>query len=267
MRSVVSVVTALVFVLHSSLCMAGSVQVLRIKGNVTGRAEKAAEVPLQQGDIIGSRWTVMTGRDSHVVLRFDDGQLVALQSNSIFRIDTYTYDEASPGTGRMWLSLLTGGLRAITGLVGNTNRSGFGLGTSAATIGVRGTEFMTVDFQGVYSQVTDGLVSVANPAGTEVASPGQTVLAASYSDKPVILHPAAFPQGLFLELQGIEMAAPAASTAAAAVAAPGGAAAGAGPAVGGGLSTPTTVVILFAVIGAAAVAAASGNGGAATTHH
>ena len=208
MKSLVSVVTALLFALHASLCAAASVQVLSMKGSVTGRAEGAAETFLKEGDVIGSKWMVTTGRDSNVVLRFDDGQLVALQSSSTFRIDSYEYDKTSPSANRVWVSLSPGGLRAITGLVANTNRSAFTLRTSTATIGVRGTELMTVYFQGLYTQVVDGIVAVSTVAGTESASAGQTVLVTSSTAAPVTVDPGAFPEGLFYELRGIQMPAP-----------------------------------------------------------
>lgn len=268
MKSIFSVMTAVVFVLYSSLAAAASVRVVSLKGSLTGRAQDAAEGPLVLGDVVGSGWMVNTGPDSYAVLRFDDGQLVALQSSTTFRIDSYKYEQASPGTGQVLLSLLKGGLRAISGLVVNTNRSAFALRTSTATIGIRGTDLMTVSFQGTYTQVLSGSVSVTTSAGTGLASAGETMLAASSTALPVTVHPAAYPSGLFLELQGIPMPLPAP------VAVAGGSAAGAGaPAAArsGDLTAAFVFLGLFAVGAIAAVAAGGDGDGSsattATTHH
>jgi hypothetical protein len=270
MKAICSFVTAVVFALHSAVCAADSVQVVSLKGSVTGRAPGAAEAALKPGDAIGPGWTVTTGRDSNVVLRFDDGQIVALQSQTAFRIDAYHYDQVNPSTGRVWLSLLKGGLRAITGLVVNTNRSAFTLTTRTATIGIRGTDLMTVDFQNVYTQVVDGTISVSTTEGTELATIGQTVVATSTTAKPLIVHPTGYPEGLFLELRSIQLpAAIARAPAARPVTTAGGAAPGAGPPAGG-LSGLTATGLLVGSVAALGLALAWGAGGAQTTtatHH
>jgi len=267
MKALCSIVTAVLFVLHSTVCAAASVQVVSLKGSVMGRAPGVAEVSLKRGDVIASGWMVTTGPDSNVVLRFDDGQLIALQSQSAFRIDLYRYDQTNPSTGRMLMSLLKGGLRAVTGLVANTNRSAFTLNTRTATIGIRGTDLMTVDFQNIYTQVVDGIVSVSTPEGTEVASAGQTVLAQSSTIKPVIVQRGAFPEGLFLELQGIQLPA-AVAAAGGPVTPPGGAAPGAGPPPAAGLSSGVTAgIVLLGIFAALGIGLSTGQNSGTTTHH
>lgn len=262
MKSVFSVMVAAVLALHVSWVAAASVQVASLKGSLTGRAPGAAEAPLRQGDVIGSGWVVNTGADSYTVLRFDDGQVVALQSRSTFRIDSYKYEQASPGTGEVLLSLLKGGVRAITGLVAKSNQSAFALRTSTATIGIRGSDFLIVDFAGNYGQVLDGSISVTTAKGSEVFSAGQTMHAASATAAATSIPASAVPAGLFNELLAIPVAAAAAASA-------GGASAGAGAATGGAVTT-TAGAAAFVGVAAAGVAAAiggGGDGGVTTTHH
>lgn len=273
MKSVCSIVTAVLLVLHSTICAAASVQVLSMKGTVMGNPQGVAASALKPGDTLGSGWMVTTGRNSNVVLVFDDGQRVALQSETTFRIDSYQYDQANPGGSRMWLSLLKGGLRAITGLVASTNRSEFNLRTRVATIGVRGTELMTVDFQDIYTQVLEGRISVSTTGGTEFGAAGDTVLAISSTQMPTLVQPRGYADGLFQELRGIDMGVATAAKAAAApkVAAttPGGASTGAGaPAGGGGLSgAATATLLILGVAAAGALAFSTGGTTATTTHH
>ena len=264
MKSVFSVVAAAALaLLYSSWVAAASVQVVSLKGTLTGRAQGAAEAQLGQGDVLGSGWVVNTGADSYAVLRFDDGQVVALQSRSTFRIDSYKYEQASPGTGEVLLSLLKGGVRAITGLVAKSNRSAFALRTSTATIGIRGSDFMIVDFAGNYGQVLDGSISVTTAKGSGVFSAGETLHAASSTAMPAGIPASAVPAGLFNELLGIPVAAAAASA--------GGASAGAGAATGGAVTTTAGAATFFGLVGAAAVGAIAGGGdgssGLTTTHH
>jgi protein involved in polysaccharide export with SLBB domain len=164
----------------------------------------------------------------------------------------------------MYDLLLKGGMRAITGLLANTNRSAFSLQTSTATIGIRGTDFMTVLYQGIYSQVTSGSISATTSQGTGVFAAGQTMHAASAAALPASIPAAAVPAGLFSELQAIPLAALGTT--------PGGAAAGAGPAAGGAVTSTAAAFTFLGVLGVAAVAAAAGGDEGSsttttTTHH
>jgi hypothetical protein len=82
-----------------------------------------------------------TGPATVAVLAFRDEARVTLQPQSRFRIDRYQYNERSPETGSTLMSLLRGGLRAITGVVGRRAPQGYRVTTPLATIGIRGTAF------------------------------------------------------------------------------------------------------------------------------
>ena len=45
------------------------------------------------------------------MLKFLDGQIIALQSNSIFQVNNYKFDPAYPSNGRVAFAQLKGGLR------------------------------------------------------------------------------------------------------------------------------------------------------------
>jgi hypothetical protein len=66
------------------------------------------------GDVVKAGETVSTGAGSNVVLRFDDGQIVALSANSSMTVSTYTFNRQA-GSGNVVLSLISGGMRAIQG--------------------------------------------------------------------------------------------------------------------------------------------------------
>ena len=111
-------------------------------GDVTFEAKGQAVLPATVNQRLEEGATVHTGTNGQAMLRFDDGQLVAMSANSTFKIDTFRFDTAKPEQGNVAISLLKGALRLVTGLVGQRTPSKFALNTPTATIGIRGTDFM-----------------------------------------------------------------------------------------------------------------------------
>jgi len=119
-------------------------QITQASGYVAVSSPQTAPKSVGNGTPIESGQVVTLGKDSSAVIKFQDGQIIALQSKSIFKVNSYKYDQAAPQKGESFFSLLEGGLRAITGLIGNNNREGWKLATPTMTIGIRGTDFMSV---------------------------------------------------------------------------------------------------------------------------
>jgi hypothetical protein len=92
---------------------------------------------MQAGDIL------ITQPNSTARLKFTDGGDVSVAANSQFRVDAYSFDQSAPQKDSFTMSLLKGGLRTVTGLVGKRgDRDAYKVQTSTATIGIRGTEFI-----------------------------------------------------------------------------------------------------------------------------
>jgi hypothetical protein len=126
---------------------------------------------LSPGAAIESGDQIHTGTDSKVLIVFTDSGLVWIPSNSDFVVDEYSY--AQGGRGAAFFSLLKGGARSVTGLIGRRNRSSFRLRVPVATIGIRGTDFSVVMCQrdcrdadgsatagGLYGEVIEGRIAV-----------------------------------------------------------------------------------------------------------
>jgi hypothetical protein len=249
MRRAVAFVMLLVF---ANFAFAAQVEVVTLKGTVTAQTGTQPERPLKQGDALTDKTRIKTGPGSSAVLRFDDGQVIALKSLSRFSIDAYEYEASNPGAGKMLMSLVAGGLRAITGLVGNTNKSNFALKTPLATIGIRGTHFLVSILQGDYVRVLEGSISMTTDKGTGLFTAGQTGFAAGTNLLPSVIPGGAAPTGVFDELLLLQL--------------PGGAANGAAAPVGGMSATQVGIGVGL-VIGIGAAAAASSGGSSTTTHH
>ena len=82
-----------------------------------------------------------TASGTVAVLAFRDGGRITLQPNTRFRIDRYSFDDKKPETGSSFFSLLRGGLRAVTGVLGRSAPRAYRMNTPLATIGIRGTSF------------------------------------------------------------------------------------------------------------------------------
>jgi hypothetical protein len=134
-------------------------------------------VKLTRGAEVHSGDTLRVGDASNMQVRFSDEAVTALRSNSAFRIDDYQFEEKT-NLGKSFFSLLKGGMRTITGLIGRFNRENYAVKAQAATIGIRGTHFVLAQCSndcfnrdgspaenGLFGGVTDGRISVNNDAG------------------------------------------------------------------------------------------------------
>ncbi len=86
--------------------------------------------------------TVVTQPDSRAVIELRDGAKLMVRPSSELRIDGYRFVQANPDNDSTILRILKGGLRSITGLLGQRRPGAFQLNTGTATIGIRGTDFV-----------------------------------------------------------------------------------------------------------------------------
>ena len=136
-----------------------------VKRNMTRGA------PLHEGD------TLETGRGSYAVLIMRDRGRITLKPGTRFRIDKYREPptpEASSSLFGAALSLLKGGVRVLTGLIGKNAPDSVTVSTSQATIGIRGTGFDIDDLGpcgsggpcGLHASVWLGTITMRNDKGT-----------------------------------------------------------------------------------------------------
>jgi hypothetical protein len=132
----------------------------------SGTTQRALKV----GDTVESGTVVSTGEKSSAVIKFEDGQVMALAERTSFRIVDYRYNKQRVSQSSAVFSLLQGGLRFISGVIGSTNRNNFRMTAGTATIGIRGTDgTVTVDAvtQAVTAAVNAGALEMATPQGAQ----------------------------------------------------------------------------------------------------
>lgn len=177
------------------LCLAGlpvaqadvAAAVVFFSGTPQLTAAGGALRPLARGDSLAAGDTVDTA-DGRVQLRFRDGATMSLQPGTQFRIDHYRYSgnggRAATGDGVV-MSLIKGALRTVTGLLGKDDRAQYRIGTTVATIGIRGTEFgAAMDASGLAVSTYGGLVEVCSQAGCVDVAPGESVRVRDAAARP-----------------------------------------------------------------------------------
>lgn len=157
---------------------AGSAQIDFSHGSVSAVAASGEQRALVKGGRVVSGETIKTGPEGRAQLRFDDGAMVSLQPQSEFRLDTYQFAGKQDGGEKGFFSLLKGGLRTITGLIGRTNKDAYKVTTSVATIGIRGTEYTLsyLDSETISVATGEGEIEICNGAGCVVLASGDSAV-------------------------------------------------------------------------------------------
>jgi hypothetical protein len=152
-------------------------------GNPVAVSANGQSRALSKGGEVQSGDTVNTN-GGRVQLRFSDGAYVSLQPQSEFRIDDYRYDGKTDGSERGFFSLLKGGLRTITGLVGRTNKKNYQVSTTVATIGIRGTEYTIAYTNSITGSVGEGEINVCTGTGCVPFGSGQSFIVTDPNSRP-----------------------------------------------------------------------------------
>jgi hypothetical protein len=174
MARLFAVVVSALLALCAGNALAQAAYVHNLNGTVTATVGSTERV-LKIGDILSSGTTVTTGDRSNAVIKFEDGQVMMLSERSSFRIVDYRYNKQRVADSSAVFSLLRGGLRFITGMIGSTNRNNFRLTAGTATIGIRGSSAIVIfdpRAQRVLLAVTHGSLEMATQNGNVVATPG-----------------------------------------------------------------------------------------------
>lgn len=105
-------------------------------------AERAGtRVPLEPGAKVNAGDRIVTGADGYLGMTMRDDTLLTLGPRTDLSLDNYRFD-AKTHDGSFLLSLGTGVLSVVTGLIAKRSQESFVVKTRVSTMGVRGTEFI-----------------------------------------------------------------------------------------------------------------------------
>ncbi|MCS0616417.1 FecR domain-containing protein [Massilia kyonggiensis] len=159
----------------------------------------AAKSQVESGD------TLVAEKNTYAQIRFIDNSEITLRPGTTFKIDDFAYDADKPDGDSAVFSLVKGGLRSITGLLGKRNKEKFQLKTPAATIGIRGTTFIAQWVEdaaavksasgpvnpglvpGLHVAVLDGMIVVTNAGGAQHFPAGQFGFVPNMTAPPIVL--------------------------------------------------------------------------------
>lgn len=190
-------VTAALAACHS-FAFATSGTVTQLSGTLSVKKADGTVRILSQRSQVDTGDTLNTERDTYAQIRFTDGGQVTLKPNTTLKIEAFNFAEERPQEDSFVYSLLKGGVRAVTGLLGKRSKEKYQLDTATATIGIRGTTLTADDClnnregdcarldAAVYVGVADGEVIVRNAQGELGLAAGQFGLIAP-NQRPLFL--------------------------------------------------------------------------------
>jgi len=112
-----------------------------MRGQMAARNLDGHERKVRRGEPIYEGDTLVSGKNSFGVIAFRDKSRVTMQPRSQFLVEKFKLNIEKPQESVALMSLLRGGLRAVSGQIGKLNRSGYRMRTPVATIGIRGTGY------------------------------------------------------------------------------------------------------------------------------
>jgi hypothetical protein len=119
--------------------IAASAKLILAQGDIHALDFSGSKRVMVAGASVYSGDTIATGADAKGVLIFRDDSRLTLGTNTKFKVDSFVFDEKTPGEGNFLISLLRGSMRALTGIIGKTNKRNVSFKTPTATVGIRGT--------------------------------------------------------------------------------------------------------------------------------
>lgn len=169
-----------------------------VNGPMSARGADGVLKPLALRSEVASGDTLVTGAATYALVRFIDHSELTLRPNTTVAVEQFSYDDAHPESDRAVYTLVKGGLRSVTGLLGKRSKERFALKTPSATIGIRGTAFLLEYIgsagepaaspglpAGLHVHVSEGGISLVNGAGQFQYDRGQFGYVKDYATHPV----------------------------------------------------------------------------------
>ncbi len=111
-----------------------------VRGHVAA-SQGREQRPLLSGDAVQVEDRLQTGAESAASLVLRDGTTLVLGANSQLDLRSFSY-VATTQEGSLFVHLLHGSMRMLTGLIGKTEPSSIKVTTPTSTIGILGTDFI-----------------------------------------------------------------------------------------------------------------------------
>ena len=187
-----SIALALLSAISGGVFAAGAGQVQHVSGTLSAQRADGAVRVLSQKSEVNPGEVLTTQKDSYAQINFSDGSSMTMRPNTQMKLESYQFEQDKPQADSAFFRLIKGGLRTVTGLVGKRgNQDAYRIGTSTATIGIRGSAGETLDCtqgcdgvvpggdradKGVYHNTLTGSYIMTSEDGTVIIGEGQFAL-------------------------------------------------------------------------------------------
>ena len=190
--------------------------VVQLSGPLLAQKPDGTLKPLALRSEVESGDTLVTQAGSYALVRFIDSSEITMKPSTTLAVEQFVFSRGQQDADNASFQLVKGGLRSVSGLLGQRNKEKFLIKTPSATIGIRGTTFIIeyIDEQaqplpaesavshanplippapvpagglppGLHVYVNQGGISVTNQAGQGQYDPGQFGYIKDYTTKPV----------------------------------------------------------------------------------
>ncbi|MBK5105026.1 MAG: FecR domain-containing protein [Burkholderiales bacterium] len=154
----------------NSVCQGGYVH--EITGLVSIQRAGTKAIPAKVGDVFEKDTTFRTGPDEEAILKFADGQTVALGPDSALRIVRYCYLANNLEQSGTSMELIKGQMRVVAGLIGVSSPRNLHIAVGASMVRIQktgGADFIVAvnpdPRESGYAVVQSGEISVRTPYG------------------------------------------------------------------------------------------------------
>ncbi|MGB8409156.1 MAG: FecR family protein [Gallionella sp.] len=173
--------------------IAGHVQFVYGTAQLTTAAGMTHQI--RKGDAVNEGDTLTTAPAASAQVKMEDGGFVAIRPDTLLKFDSFKFNGQQDGTEQSFFSLLKGGFRAVTGLIGRLNKPNYRITTPTASLGIRGTDHETFVVTagsplaakspvGTYNKVNLGEISMTTGKGTIFILPNQMGFAGAADQMP-----------------------------------------------------------------------------------
>lgn len=152
-------------------------RIMVVNGTAKAVNAQGQERNLEKGGEVFAGEKIVTAEGGLVQMRLHDGGYLSVRPSTEMVIDRFVYDDKNAANSNFLVSLVRGGFRSITGLIGRTNPAAYQIRTTTATLGIRGTDHEPMVVPeglpgpsgltppGIYDKVNDGETFIQNRFG------------------------------------------------------------------------------------------------------
>ena len=190
--SMAGLALAAINLVSGAVFAAGAGQVQHLSGTLSVQRADGSVRILSQKSEVNPGEMLTTQRDSYAQINFADGSSMTMRPNTQMKLESFKFAQDKPDEDSAYFRLVKGGLRTVTGLVGKRgNQDAYRIGTSTATIGIRGSSGETLDCtqgcdgvvpggdkaeKAVYHNTLTGSYAMQSEDGTVIIGEGQFAL-------------------------------------------------------------------------------------------